>query len=112
MIYKDRVMAYADTQELIKGESIKTLTPLGIVHCHLSFYESVTRQEELVGNRKQALRKIEMIYEFSAYSLVYRDIVEFNNVFYRLLHNPTVTAGMTRSIYTVDILEDINVVIE
>ena len=108
MIFKDRVALYQPDEAFEYGELIKdNFVYQGTVSCHLKF----EAEEEFIAQRKQELKQAEMTFEWQAYALSYRDIVEYDGIYYRLLNDPIPTTGMNRTLYKTKLLEDPNVVI-
>ena len=109
MIFKDRVALYQPEETFEYGEYVRdNFTYQGIISCHLKFD---VKEEIFVAERKQELKKALMIFEWQEFALSFRDIVEFNGVFYRLLNDPVPTTGMNRTFYRTKIIEDPSVVV-
>ena len=108
MIFKDRAALYQPEETFEQGEFARdNFTYQGTIYCHLKFEAG----EEFTAQRKQALRKATMLYEWDAYALSFRDIVEYGGTFYRLLNDPVPITGMSRTFYRTKICEDPSVVV-
>jgi len=108
MIFKDRVALYQPDETFEHGEFVRdNYTYQGTVRCHLKF----EADEEFTAQRKQTLKEAVMLFEWQEYALSFRDIVEYDGVFYRLLTDPLPITGMNRTFYRIKLLEDPNVVI-
>ena len=109
MIFKERVALYQPEETFEYGEYVRgSFVYQGVIRCHLKFE---IEEESFVAQRKQALRQAIMLYEWDAYALSFRDIVEYNGIYYRLLTDPVPTTGMTRTFYRTKLIEDPSVVI-
>jgi hypothetical protein len=108
MIFKDRVALYQPDETFEYGEYVRdNWTYQGTIACHIKFEAN----EQFVANRKQDIAKVIMRYEWAEFVLSFRDIVEYEGVYYRLLHDPVPTTGMNRTFYTVNLIEDPNVAV-
>ena len=108
MIFKDRVALYQPDETFEHGEFTReNFIYQGLIICHLKF----EADEHFIAQRKQEIKQAVMLFEWQEYALSFRDIVEYDGVYYRLLHDPVPTTGMTRTIYRTKLLEDPQVVI-
>ncbi len=108
MIYKDRVALYQPDETFEHGEFVRdNYTYQGLVRCHLKF----EADEHFTAQRKQQLREAVLTFEWQEFALSFRDIVEYDGIYNRLLNDPTPITGMNRTFYRTNLLEDPNVVV-
>jgi hypothetical protein len=108
MIFKDRVALYQPDETFEYGEFVRdNFTYQGLIICHLKF----DADERLIAQRKQELKEAVMLYEWTEYALSFRDIVEYDGIYYRLLTDPVPITGMSRTFYRTKLLEDPGVVV-
>jgi hypothetical protein len=108
MIFKDRVALYQPDETFEYGEFVRdNFVYQGLIKCHLKF----EAEEGFVAQRKTDPKQAVMLYEWDAYALSFRDIVEYDGIYYRLLCDPVPITGMNRTFYRTQLLEDPNVVI-
>jgi len=108
MIFKDRVALYQPEETFEHGEYTRdNFTYQGTISCHLKF----EADEHYIAHRKQELKEAIMLFEWQEFALSFRDIVEYDGVYYRLLTDPVPITGMNRTFYRTKLLEDPNVVI-
>ncbi len=103
MIFKDRVALYQPDETFTGGEFVRdNFVYQGTINCHLKF----EADESFVAQRKQELKEAVLLFEWQEFALSYRDIVEYDGVYYRLLHDPVPITGMSRTFYRTKLLED------
>lgn len=107
MLFTTKVDIYQATESFEHGEVSSGHARLTLpLYCHVKF----DGQEQMSGDRKQAIRKARLTFELTPVTLTARDILRIEGAFYRLLFTPIPRFGLSnRRIYEVDVIESFNV---